>query len=93
MNGTFADRMRRGFTLRNAGIAGAVLVMLMMVLLAAGVPASHAAAAGQKTPTVVKVGQDVLIPAGDVVSGVFAVGGNVTINGTARRPWSPSAVT
>ena len=51
MNGTFADRMRRGFTLKNAGIVGAVLVMLMMVLLAAGVPVSHAAAAGrQKLP-------------------------------------------
>jgi len=85
MNGTFADRMKRGFTLRNVGIVGAVLVMLMMVLLAAGVPVSHAAAAGtgQEAPTVVKVGQDVLIPAGDVVNGVFAVGGNITVDGTA----------
>jgi len=76
--------MKRGFTLRNVGLVGAVLVMLMMVLLAAGVPVSHAATAGtgQEAPTVVKVGQDVLIPAGDVVNGVFAVGGNVTINGT-----------
>jgi hypothetical protein len=84
MNGTFADRMKRGLTLRNAGIVGAVLVMLMMVLLAAGVPTAHAAAGGQEHPTVVKVGQDVLIPAGDVVDGVFAVGGNVTVNGTVN---------
>jgi hypothetical protein len=84
MNGTFASRMRRGFTLRNTGIVGAVLVMLMMVLLAAGVPASHAAAAGtDQNATVFKVGEDVFIPAGDVVDAVVAIGGNVTVNGTA----------
>ena len=86
MNSTLTRRMKRGFSLRNAGIAGAVLVLLMMALLAAGVPASRAATggAGQEPPTVAKVGQDVLIPAGDVVKGVFAVGGNVTINGTVE---------
>jgi hypothetical protein len=85
MNGTFANRMKRGLTLRNAGIVGAVLVMLMMVLLAAGAPVSHAATAGtdQNAPTVFKVGKDVVIPAGDVVNGVVAIGGNVTIDGTA----------
>jgi hypothetical protein len=77
--------MRRGFSLKNAGIIGAVLVMLMMVLLAAGVPASHAAAASTdgNAPTVFKIGEDVVIPAGDVVNTVVAIGGNVTINGTA----------
>jgi hypothetical protein len=86
MNGTLTRWMKRGFTLRNVGIAGALLVMLMMVFLAVGVPASHAAGAGtgNEPPTVVKVGQDVLIPAGDVVKGVFVVGGNVTINGTVE---------
>ena len=85
MNKAFANTMKRGFTLRNAGIVGAVLVMLMMVLLAAGVTPSHAATttSGQKPPTVFKVGKDVVIPAGDVVNAVVAIGGNVTIDGTA----------
>lgn len=85
MNGTFIHRIGRGFTLRNAGTFGAVLVLVMLALLTAGVPVSHAApgGTGQDAPTVVKVGQDVMIPAGDVVSGVFVAGGNVTVNGTA----------
>ena len=87
MNRTIADRMKKGFTLRNLGIAGAVLVMLMMVLLVAGVPESRAATAGQdgNAPTVFKVGKDVVIPAGDVVDAVVAIGGNVTVDGTARE--------
>lgn len=85
MNSAFADRIKRATTLRNAGLVAAVLAMVMMVLLAAGVSDSRAATAGtsQKAPTVFKVGQDVVIPAGDVVDGVVAIGGNVTIDGTA----------
>jgi hypothetical protein len=85
MLGTFAHRITKGLTLRNVGIAAALLVMVMMLLLAAHVPDSRAARAGtdQKAPTVFKVGKDVVIPAGDVVSGVVAIGGNVTIDGTA----------
>jgi hypothetical protein len=85
MNRTFADRIRRGVTLRNAGLVAAVLVMVTMVLLAAGVPdAGAATATTQKATTVFKVGNDVVIPAGDVVDGVVAIGGNVTIDGTAN---------
>ncbi len=87
MHSSVSLRIRRSLTLRNVGLVAAVLVMVMMVLLAAGVPDSHAAATttAQNTSTIFKVGKDIVVPAGDVVDGAVAIGGDITIDGTVTQ--------